>query len=935
MKNLLYENVTRLLLLAAIPILGCETAGRVELVPILPDGRPDLLSELDVRSLTVRARPTGDNEQDEKWQSVAKGQSLSMSLPEGEWRVAVRGENASGQELAHGETLRFEVEAGKNRRVEFFLGEMLAFNLVRLEPGELAESLADREDHSATLLSDERGRPSILVAGGRSGGDGEPLADALLIDPVERVVSRLPALSCPRASHAAFTVETSSGTRVVLAGGEGGCSGDLDVYDPAAQSFERINPCGNDAPRPAVPEIEVVGGEERHTGRVVVVGNPRCLVDVFGGGSVGDVSATDPGPDAPVTAAVNDEGQVLIVTHDRLFVDGAERGESCAAGDAWKPEASWVGIEDRLGGRLVVLDSQQFLFVGGELPGGGGSSAEHGWSLVSLVRDCELGDVLEGPSEREILPATGFALIDIGSGSELAMLVAGGRDSSGQRTNGVSLLLRPTGASAPTVHDMSSSCRGRPIRLQVARAGQAAVDLPDGTSWLIGGGDARPEVFVPGSGEISSSTRSFGLRKPALTSVAVLDSSGEGDQWFGTLLGDLAGHFTDVLYSQAANYLTLLFLAANADLGLPDELLESELAADNGCTHQSGPQMIAVASGYLEELEVGGNVSIVHEFEGSSQLEDPRAKAVETIAEVTGMRNGCVWRQLLRVGFEGLLVTQDGDSTGEIDFSTGIRLLLFAARDDDCSLGIYSDFDEVETELPGEDLLANWHCTASGGAAEEAFDEYFGLPPGEALEPYLRERLEDLVWDERDLIAVVVGNASEQETCGSPVYGELSRPTRLIETLEWLEQQGAQLKKIDLCGAESDETLATELVELEQMIDARNPAQACVPGSVASDAPYDAQRGAYVPVLPDDDRAVEMAEAAIAHCRGAYVASGPSSDDLHRQVVSIDTDRWWAGTDSDRRGGCEADDSGWMIRMSPDSSQQATGESNAELVCLP
>ncbi|MFO8072861.1 MAG: hypothetical protein R6V85_13390 [Polyangia bacterium] len=935
MKNLLYDNITRLLLLAAISILGCETAGRVELVPILPDGRPDLLSELNVQSLTVRARPAGDNEADEKWRSVARGGSLSMPLPRGEWRVTVRGENASGRELVHGETLRFEVEAGKSRRVEFFLGETMAFNLVRLEPGDLAESLADREDHSATLLVDERGRPSILVAGGRSGENGDPLADALLIDPVERVVSRLPALSCPRASHTALSVETSSGTRVVLAGGEGGCSGDLDVFDPATQSFERINPCGNDAPRPAVAEIEVVGGETRHTGRVVVVGNPRCLVDVFEGESVSDASATDPGPDAPVTAAVNDEGQVLVVTHDRLFVDGAEKGESCAAGDAWKPEASWVGIEDRLGGRLVSLESQQFLFVGGELPGGGGSAAEHGWSLISLVRDCELGDVLEGPSEREILPATAFALIDIGSGSEVAMLVAGGRDPSGQISDRVSLLLRPAGASSLTAHDMSCSFRERPIRLRAARAGPAAVDLPDGTSWLIGGGDARPEAFVPGSGDISSSTRSFGLRKPALTTVAVLDSSGEGDQWFETLLGDLAERFTGALYSQAANYLTLLFLAANADLGLPDELLESDLAADDGCAHQSGPQMIAVASGYLEDLDVGGDVSIVHEFEGSSQLEDPRAKAVETIAEVTGMRNGCVWRQLLRVGFEGLLVTEDGDSTGEIDFATGIRLLLFAARDDDCSLGIYSDFDQVETELPGEDLLADWHCTASSGTAGEAFDEYFGLPPDGTLEPYLRERLEDVVWDERDLIAVAVGNTSEQETCSSPAYGELSRPTRLLETLEWIEQQGARLVKIDLCGAENDETLAAELVEMGQMIEARNPSQACVPGFVASNAPYDAQRGAYVPVLPEDDRAVEVTEAAIAHCRGAYVVSDSSSDDLYRKVVSIDTDRWWAGTDTDRRGGCEADDSGWMIRMSRDSSEQGTGESNAEFVCLP
>ncbi|HUT76287.1 MAG TPA: hypothetical protein VM285_01280, partial [Polyangia bacterium] len=135
--------------LAALAAAGCKEAGGVRLVPIFPDDRPELLADLGIESLEVRLFPQGeDTTNEQQWATVARGGRLSLALSPGSWKAAIRGVGTSAE--VNGETVVFEVEAGVEREVPFFLGEAGTFNLARLEPADVADQLADLAGHTAS-----------------------------------------------------------------------------------------------------------------------------------------------------------------------------------------------------------------------------------------------------------------------------------------------------------------------------------------------------------------------------------------------------------------------------------------------------------------------------------------------------------------------------------------------------------------------------------------------------------------------------------------------------------------------------------------------------------------------------------------------------------------------------------------------------------------
>jgi hypothetical protein len=920
------------------PAAGCQEVGGVRLVPVYPDDRPEILSELGIESLEVQFLPQDPEPAGEqRWVTVQRGGRLSLQLPPGSWKALIRGVGPSRE--VRGETLPFAVEAGVVRRVPFFLGEAGAFNLARLEPAEVAGQLADLSGHSATLFPDEDGRPRILVAGGRRGDS--PSADAFLIDPVAFTIERAPSLGCARADHTALLLEEESGRRVVLAGGEGSCGNQLDVFDPAARSFSLIGVCGVSDSRPIVAEVVAVSGQFEQTGRLIAPGNPRCVVDPFTGQGEFDVPAVENGPDAPAYAVANSQGQVLVITNQRLFVDEAEQGRSCVEGGEWIRDASWPLTEERLGGHLIFLGNDQFLLAGGRLPGDGGTP-EHAWSIVSLLRDCALSRVLEGVRPDDALPATGFAVVPLDSGSELSLLIAGGADDSGQPLDRVALLIQPAQAAAPTIHDLSSPSRGHPIRLVHPRAGLAAVATPDGNTWLLGGGDARPEVLVSGAALHATWDR-LERRKPTMRLIWILDNGGAASlSWFEGLLPDFRDRVVRPLIAEFyTSVRTMVLLAANSDRGLDlDELGVGlgDLADGSGCGDAPMPISI-VAAGDLDDVELPGSVvELPSEGQsGPSQGIEEIGKEVDKIFTSLGQdRNGCAWRQFFRRTLDG--VEQAGAAnTGAVDLSTGITLVLLGTRDDDCSQGVFDGGDGFTGPPPGAGTLADRHCTETAEPWAAEYDAYFGLPPGGPSDEELGRILSEMAWDPADAIFGVFGacNGSALTGCDSERYGALARSRRLLETIGWIGDQGVRTATLDLCDVDSDDDVAALTAEVAELVRGQLPWQACLSLAVAGDrADYDTGKGEFVPVSPESPEAQAVAGLARDLCRAVSVVQS-GTDAKYARAIPVDLTPFRAGVDSDRRAGCNTDESGWLFRSGELTTVLGTVAKDAEFVCLP
>jgi hypothetical protein len=935
--------------LAALVAAGCQEAGSVRLVPVFPDDRPEILTDLGIESLEVRFFPQGeDTTNEQQWVTVERGGSLALKLAPGSWKAVVRGVGASAE--VRGETVAFQIEVRVDREVPFFLGEAGAFNLARLEPAEVADQLAGLSGHTATLYAGLDDRPRILVAGGRR--DGELSVKAFVIDPVEFTIEGLPNLSCARADHTALLVDVEAGRRVVLAGGVGSCAASMDVYDTAGEAFFLASVCGVNDARPAVAEVARVSGQLVQTGRVIAPGNPRCVVDVFDPADEGehDVPAVDTGPDAPIRAVANSQGQVLVVTPQRLFLDEAEQGRSCIEGGSWIKDATWFGIEERVGGQLTFLGNDQFLFAGGRPPGEGDPLPSNAWTVVSLLRDCALSRVMDGVRPDDAPPASGFAMIDVGSGASLAMLMAGGVDAADEPVARVTLLAQPTQAAAPTLHDLSSAARERPIRLVYPRAGAAAVPAPDGNAWLIGGGDPRPELFVGGAGLTTTWDR-FDRRKPTMRVYWILDNGGDAPgTWFDLLLPDFRDKVVKRIVQEFYLKLrTMVLLATNSDRGLDVADLGvgfSEVKNGSGCG-DTPTAISVVAVGDLDDVYLPGSVVEIPDEgqSGSPEIADEIVKEIDKIFVQLGQdRTGCAWRQFYRRAFDGVSEVGEGGAAA-VDLTTGITLVLLGARDDDCSQGVFDDGSTFVGVPPPAGTLATRHCTEISEPWASEFDAYFGLPPGGPSDEDLGRIVERISWDPRDTFFVHLGrldtdpdpDTDSEPQCPSLRYGALEPSRRLRETLEWIEGRGVRTASVDLCGVVEGEDLVGPMNDVVDLVSEQLPWQACLSLAVAGGkAAYDQNQGEFVPVAREDPAAEETAGLARQLCRAITVVED-GADAKHYRAIPVDLTDCWAGTDSDRRAGCATDESGWLIRCERLSTVlEMTMENNAaEFICLP
>jgi hypothetical protein len=939
----------------ALFLLGCQERPSIRLIPVFPADEPDLLAAAGVFQLQLKPIPIDlgdDKTPDAPPQTVVEqGQPFSLDLAKGTWQVVVQGVDADGGEVVYGVTPRFEVARGKGGKVRFFLGRSMAFNLVDLEPASVAEALAGLTEHTATAFDDEDGHPWILVAGGRRDeSPDDPVALALLIDPIGFSVEQLPSLSCARSGHTGFAVQTEQGVRVVLAGGDdksAGCRGSLDVYDPVSRTFERIDPLGNDREAVAAPE-QVSATDPTHTGRVVVAGNPRHVVHLLSG-EIDSHEELATGPDAPMFARSNAIGQILVVTANQLFVDNAVQKEGdndpCydqdydLGQDIWDEAAVYGPIEERDQGELYALTNERFLFAGGLAPGGG--EPEFGWSIV-VTGPCEVHAYGQGRRPPGTLPTHGFALIDLFPSNGIGLIAAGGWDDSGQQRLRRAVLLTERDVTVPTWHDLSNPARERPVALKVARAGHAAARAShDGSWWVIGGGDDhRPEVFVRGEGEIIPEHESFRRRNPSITSMAVLDTTP------GTtnLNLDVATSYPAELFDQAAGFATILFVTARADRGIGDGLL-TEVAVNDHCTEGGDPGFAGVATGDVPNEDLGTVIDVITGEGQGSPAPNTFEKAVELLEDIANVNEevgplqppdhgwGCAWRQLVKVGLIGLDKTAPGgDYDPGLDVTLGVTVLLIVTTDDDCSQHVFGAQDP-----PSAEVLATEHCTTTADGAVEQFDDYFGLPPSGTFEDELAALIEGLAWDMDDLIVAVVGNTSDDTPeCEAAGYGTLRRPRRLLDTVGYLggEDVGAQTELVEVCGSQPKSPLAQGLGAVGDRIRARNPLQACVPTWVPTvEVEVDTGKDLNLPVEPGSPEATTVAADVAAHCWMVFKDDKENPDELPGGVwegVTVSPTTWWAGVNPYRDQGCD-----WLVRSPVLTTSDGKDVDNAEIICVP
>ncbi|MDD5307049.1 MAG: hypothetical protein PHU25_06980 [Deltaproteobacteria bacterium] len=919
-------------MLGCLGVAGCVSAPGIDLVPVFPADEPDLLKSAGVARLDVRAEPIGQGPAVAPVvEIVEEGRSLSIDgLAAGLWAISIQGLDADGREVVYGRTRPFAVKPGARGQVSFLIGRSFAFNKVALAPADAGKSVADLVDLTATPFTDTDGVQRILVAGGRRSRDGGPVGQAFLVDPSSFTVESLPVLSCPRAGHAAFAVETDEGTRVVLAGGQSNCEPGLEVFDPVRRAFSSVPVAcpGVSSSRTAIPEIVRLGADSRQTGRVIVFGRTRCAVDILTGKSTTLGEADGTAPDNPQLAAGNSSGQVLVVDGRSIFVDAADEGESCIPGGEWLSEAEWSGLDDLNGRRIAALGNDRFLLAGGTPVEG--VTQNYAWSLVS-VRDCAIDYVLEGPPASQV-PVSGFVPIHADQGTTTVVLFAGGL-RKGSATDAVSAFYQPVDALAPTWHDLSSAGRERPVRLREPRAGHAAAALDDGTTWIIGGGGTSAEVFVAGTrGLDTASHRPMKLRSPMLTSMTVVDTTSFAEQPMNTML---AKTYPAGLYAEADDFVTVFFIAGNADRGIGDDLFGDTLYDRQGCKTidtSSPTQLGGVISGSVLNTSFDDSWAVFGSQGGSTTYsKNAQAKAETLLDGYAAGKNACSWRQLLRVGLDGLEIGPPVDpGQPKVDTWNGVNVLLIAGRADDCSQGLY---DDPRTDLlPDASVLSGRPCT------DKKFDPYFGAPPlTDEDRAAFEAKLDGIVWDRADLIVATLGNPGT-ESCTSGAFGDMGAERRLGATADWIGGRGSSASKIDLCEAADEKPLATGIAGLVDRIVERNPLQACVPAGIVA-APalvgYRDDTRLYLPIDRQGAAAQAAAKAVSSACQVMYVESDDLTNGIHSTArpVAESAAGFTLATDTDGRGGC---DDGWLVRFNrvENARKQGLEFKGAALMCV-
>ncbi|MCP4676512.1 MAG: hypothetical protein GY854_13560 [Deltaproteobacteria bacterium] len=896
---------------------GCEDSSSIQLIPIFPTDEPDLLDRAKIEKLVVTLSSDSPAETLAPV-DLLRDESLSIKdIKAGTWSVQVSGVNQSGDEVVHGETAPFDVKPGVAKEVPLFIGRSYAFNLAGLEPASIAESLVGLASHTATAFKDSHEKTWILVAGGRR-TNGETLKQALLIDPGNYTIEKLTnELTCARAGHTAIALETKRGVRVVLAGGAEKCTDAIDVFDPTRKTFEKVRvECSGASMRGTVPEIHSLGiGQTGQTGRIIVPGNPMCIVDPLDG-SAEQENLGGAAPDNISAAAVNQTGKMLLVSGKTVFIDHGDL--TCHQFDTWQPGAIWDAFELDGDVELVPLSRDRFVLLGVSDTEGG--EPGFGWALIT-PNICEFHEIYEG-TRTDGLPESGFVPIDLNFDREILVLFTGGRSVGGEPTDSV-FSLRETAAEPeripPSWHELSSNIYGeRALKLRIPRADHAVATLPSGGSWVIGGG-AEPhkpvEILIRGSADKNSFVpvkKRLELRKPVRTSMVALDTT----PGMKELNESFAASYPSHLYGGWSGQL-VLFLFASADRGIGDGLIQDiEPNLDGGVTEycetfdtQRPKEVLAVVQGEDAEDIVligpgGGAIPVGGEGINAEEY------AVNTLVKFADdHQDGCSWRQLVRVGFDGLLhgglEAQEQRPAQRVN---GINVLVWITSGDDCSQGVYKESGPIPT---GDIVLDQ--------CEKEEFNNYFKLPP-ENWGPEFTEILDALVEDPRDLIVAIVGNVGNDapNTCsldgseksdGEPL--ELSKPTRLLEVAEFIGGTGASVMTIDVCedGIDDNARLEEGLSHLHDTIKRRNYAQTCVPSEVI---PPELIGG-------NSDEAEAVADEVESRCRVVAVQKNQVidpiyDDEIYKYVLNLPrgASGWNVRADTDRHGVCM---DGWLVTL--------------------
>ncbi len=914
---------------------GCEGSSSIELTPVFPTDEADLLDRAEIEKLVVTLSTDSPTEALAPI-DLLRDESLRIEdIEAGTWKVKVSGVDQNGDEVVHGETALFEVKPGVAKKVPLFIGRSYAFNLAGLEPASVAESLVGLSSHTATAFKDSHEKTWILVTGGRR-SNGEPLRQALLIDTGNFTIEKLTGgLTCARAGHTALALETKMGMRVVLAGGAEKCPAAIDIFDPTSRAFEKVKlECSLGSMLGIVPEIHSVGtGQTGQTGRIIVPGNPMCIVDPLDGRAVEQEKLSGTAPGNTSVAAVSRTGQMLIVSGKTVFVDYASEDLTCHPLETWQPGAIWDTFELDNGIELIPLNHDRFMLLGtGDTEGG---KTGFGWAVITPYL-CTFFEVYEG-ARMAGLPGSGFAPIELYFDREILVLFTGGRSADGEPRDSV-FFLRESAAEPesipPSWHELSSTAYGEnALTLRIPRAGHAVATLPSGCSWVIGGGiePHKPvEIFIRGSAEENPFIpvkKRFESRKPVRTSMVTLDKT----PGMTELNQSFAASYPSHLYRGWTGQ-SVLFLFASVDLGIGDDLIQDiEPNLDGGVTDycesfdtQSQTEILAVVQGENEEdVVVIGPKGAIPGVAGINAEE----YAVEKLKDFANTQDSCSWRQLVRVGLDGLLYggleAQEQRSAQRVD---GINVLVWVTSGDDCSQGVY----EEPGPIPASDTILD-HCD------EPAFDNYFKLPPTqEEWGSEFTEILDTLVDDPRDLIVAIVGNVGEDASkiCNLDGSGksddeplELNTPTRLLKVAEFIEKTGASVITIDICedGIDDNARLEEGLSHLQETIERRNYAQICVPSEII---PPELIGGG-------GDDAEAVADEVESMCRVVAVQKNQEVDsfydnEIYRNVLRLyrGVSGWGVKADTDRRGACV---DGWLVTLDDQVSQEFE---DVAIVCM-
>jgi hypothetical protein len=940
---------------------ACEDQPSIELVPVFPQGENNLLGDVAYLEI-VPVLVEGQTATPEQPIIVKHGAAMSIKgLAEGTWRFQIRGLDEQDYELVYGQTKSFQVSAGSSKKVPFFLGRSFEFNLAPIVESSSSAELASFVDHAAISFEDESGDPWILVAGGRKSIEDEPSDEVFLINTLNYTIESLrPGLTCNRAGHSAFSIDTDDGLRIVFAGGDAECPGTLDVFDPVTREFSNVKAeCMTSSTQGALAQTK----SGIQTGNVVIPGAPMCTIDPLDGHQIPsktfkltDQDLVSITPKRATATAVNRLGQMVIVADDAVFIDSndVDRG-SCGYGDAWKSAAVFDGFSFSDGAELVPLNNDSFLLVGETSLKHGESN--FGWTLIR-ANQCEFQSIVEG-SHSDVLPDWGFALIDIVAGNDALVFATGGREQGASPSDQVALFYNPLGSLAPSWHNLSGTNDHHiSLKLRAQRAGHATVKLPNGSTWLIGGRDKtdKPvEIFVRGSSvknPFVSHEETFYRRDPALTTMLVLDTTAGTRE----LLTSFAETYPLDIF-EATRGPSELFLFASADRGISDDLLPEDyngklancaatdidqnsevqglawgtedgswLAIDNNPAPSGGPGSNGDSGRTLYSGKIFPHTG---DLTSEPQEAEARQKLLDFIEDED---EGCPWRQLIRVGLDGLSCKYGQNQKPE---TTGINMLVWVTSGDDCSQGVFQGPIIKPTTYEIQDGILEV-CGA------DALDEYFVPTETSGL---LENMANSIVDDPKDLIIAVVGaTGTDSDSCGFGAGLTLERPRRLLNSIEDVGVSGASIANLDVCGrSQLDSSMFSEL---KAVIAGRNLHQSCIPAATAAlteiqDVPKIGGGSNVRPIAVDSitntehsDVAKTVASKLADRCSVVYVSSD-SDDAIYHKVESLKTDAdggWYIKSNTDQRGICEND---WLVALdgfvSQDSLERYAG---AAIVCI-